>query len=107
MLRVAKAMRDAKALGPAPAHYLVSHCIIAIAERRWLEESNPALKTLAAQMQRVAERHGLNPDQDRRSGEGPYEYQALTREYDRVLEEITAATFDEYRGIRTGVHVQI
>ena len=75
-LNAAKKMREAGAIDPFEAHFLVSRAITEIVEYRvFVERSSPALNELAESPDDIAE------------GDA---------EFERVLDETTAATFEEY-----------
>jgi hypothetical protein len=96
-LRVYQAMRAAGALDEAVAHYLISAQIIFIAEDRMLDDDKaPALRSISNRIRTLKGRYGLEPDEDWGAGKGPQAYLDLNAEYDRVWDEITAATFEEF-----------
>ncbi len=97
LLRLVKAMRDEEIVRGADANFLVAHPIMMIAEDRIDSGAgkNPALETISARMRKI-ERDGLEEDQEWPAGEVPVEYEELRGEWNRVADEIIAATFDEY-----------
>lgn len=95
LVRAGQAMRNAGVLDASESHYLISSIIEQIAEDRvW--ETSPALKAISAKMREVEIKHGLTDGQYWPKGEGPPEYENLNAEYDRVIDEILAATFEEH-----------
>jgi len=95
LLRTTKAMRAAGVIDGPKALYLVASCIFHIAEDRRLKEQGPALKRISKAMDEVKKSHGLADDEEWLKGEGPDDWNKLSDEYDRVSDEISAATFDE------------
>ncbi len=75
----------------ADAHFLVAHPIMLIAEDRTYSSAgkNPALDAILARMDKIE-------DQEWPAGEAPVEYEKLHGEWNRIADEIVAATFDEY-----------
>ena len=96
MLKVVKAMRDAGQLTPAEALFSISLQIEQIVDARIMNGDSPALGMISKRLREIESSHGLSPDEAWAFDDAPPEWQALSREYDRVIDTLTAAAFDEH-----------
>jgi hypothetical protein len=106
MLRIAQGMLEDPHADHPFARATIMRAIVSIAEDRlFAGAENPALDALAAKMDAIRKAHGLTDAEDWMIGDGPKswiigdgpeEYQVLSREWDRIADEIMAATFEEF-----------
>ena len=84
LMTAAKIQREAEALPPAEAFYLIAHSIMFFAEEREFEQKSPILEKILADICAKEKAYG-SP-----------EWEALSAEYKKVKEKILAGTFQEY-----------
>ena len=89
-----KTVRDAGILPNEASFYIVARLIILIAEDRLMDDQ--AIDEIGNRIKAVRKVHGLKGDQYWPMGEGPKEYRALSAEWDRAADRVTAAAFREY-----------
>jgi hypothetical protein len=94
IIRLARALRNVGAIEVAEAHFMISPAIKIIVEQR--QQSSPALTRIYGQIEEARKALGLADDEFFRRGEEPPELEALSNEFQRIIDGITAATFDEY-----------
>ena len=95
-LRAASAMRAAGVVDGALAFYMVAHPLICIAQMRMIYPNRPDLNRISKAMREIEKSHGLAVHECWPKGNGPDDWNELADEYDRVQDEIIAATFDGY-----------
>ncbi len=96
IVRLAKAMRQEGVIEGSEAFYVVAKPITAIAEDREISVGTPVLERISKQIEEIEKRHGLESGEFWSQGEGPEEYERLVRVYKNRLDQITAATFEEF-----------
>ncbi len=93
-LALYKTIRGAGILPNEASFYIVAQLIILIAEDRLMDDQ--AIDEISNRIKAVRKAHGLEGDQYWPMGEGPKEYRALSAEWDRAADLVTAAAFREY-----------
>jgi len=90
-IREVQRARDAGALSPAVARFLIFK--FAEATISALIGIDRRLASITSQLRRIEQEHGLEEGEYWYVDEGPPEWQALNREFDRVTDEIMTETF--------------